>query len=216
MTISLPVPHLGIGDDVSNYDGLIRALVRALQDSTLENEAPRYIYLAERELRRVLWCIDAEEVAPLTAAASVALPLDYKAIKSLYLVDTDRVVLTQLSHDDFSKKWASPNTGRPVNFAVTNGSILLGPSPDSAYSLSLTYTKGLPSLSADLTTNWLLEEHADVYFYSALAHAEVDGWNDERAANIRPFVEGLISQVNQADARKRRGDFVGAVAGCYF
>ena len=52
-------------------------------------------------------------------------------------------------------------------------------------------------------TNWLLQNHPDLYLYGALLHAEFFGWNDERLPIINSAVEAMIGEVNAENTRKR-------------
>lgn len=59
-------------------------------------------------------------------------------------------------------------TGVPEFFALVNRSARFAPVPDATYTTKLSYWANVVSLSADITSNWLLVDHPDIYIYGAL------------------------------------------------
>lgn len=199
---------------IDSYSTLVDAICDRMNDASLEAYAPEFIQLAESSFNRRLISLDMEGTATIAADASIPVPSDYKGAMSLRI--DDYPPLAQLSADDFQTKWSEANPGRPENFAIFGGVINLGPAPDQAYTVTMNYLRTLAPLTATNTTNWLLEQHPDLYLSAALVEAEVRGWNDERAAILNGRVEGMIAEINTHDARRRRGNLTDAVAAEYF
>jgi hypothetical protein len=199
---------------ITTYATLVDAITDRMNDSALDDYAPEFIQMAEAMFNRRLFNKDAEGTATIPAAATIPLPTDYSALRSLHLDDYGP--LSQLSPNDFQKRWADDTAAQPENFAIMGGVIHLGPTPDSAYTVTMTYVRTLTGLSAIATTNWLLEKHPDLYLYASLVHAEFRGWNDERLPTLNSAVEGMLAEINMADTRSRRGDLMGTVAATYF
>jgi hypothetical protein len=63
--------------------------------------------------------------------------------------------------------------------------------------------QGFTALTASNTTNWLLEKHPDLYRYGVLRHAELYGWNDERGRQFDAFVDNILTEIQQADIKRR-------------
>jgi hypothetical protein len=198
------------------YSDLLSRVTRALKDTSLEDQVPTWISLAEARFNRLLYPLNDETTATSTAAATVALPSDFKAMRSLHIEDDPSSVLAQLSPDDFRVKYLDASTGKPVDYAIVGGSLLLGPEPDESYTLTLTYVKGITALTSGNPTNWLIEAHPDLYYFGVLMYAELDGWNDERAHDFDGAVDRIIGEIRLADAHKRRGDLTATVAGTYY
>jgi hypothetical protein len=201
------------------YSGLIQDVMDALKDESLEDSIPKFIYRAEARFNRLLYPLNDETTASLSlaqGASSVALPTDFKKPRTLYLDNDPSAVLTQLSPDDFRAKYLDASAARPVNFAIQDSSLLIGPDADAAYTLSLTYVRGLTNLSQSNQTNWLIEAHPDLYFFGAMMYAELDGWNDERAHDFDGAVDRIIGEIQFWDAQRRRADSQDTVAGIYF
>jgi hypothetical protein len=199
---------------ITSYSTLVDAIVDRMNDSALSDYAPEFIQLAEASFNRRLNNLDMEGTATIDAAESIPLPTDYKGAMSIRI--DDEAPLRQLSADDIQQKWRD-QTGRPENFSIYGGVIHLAPDPsDGDYTVTMTYLRTLTPLSAANTTNWLLEQHPDLYLFGALVEAETRGWNNDQALFYNSRVEGMLTEINMHDARRRRGNLTDAVAVDYF
>lgn len=199
---------------ITSYATLVDAITDRMNNADLSSYAPEFIQMAEATFNRRLSNLEAEGQSTATAAAAMALPYDYKIIRSVHL--DDHGPLGQLSPDDFQTKWADDTAGQPEDYALMAGELRLGPTPDATYTITMTYVRKLTGLSAVNTTNWLLESHPDLYLYASLMHAEFRGWNDERLPLIKSMSDEIMAEINIADAMQRRGDLISTVAGVYF
>jgi hypothetical protein len=209
------------GNSVGNYSGLIARVVDHMDDDTLEDKVPAFVYYAEAMFNRELYPLNDETSEALSAtvanAGVIALPTDFKKVRSVnYGTGNDALVLAQLSPDDFKDRFLGTTAGPPEAYAIAGNRIWFGPTPDATYSLTCHYVQGLQSLSQSNQTNWLIEEHPDVYFFGTLMYAELDGWNDERGTNFAQTTMEIIQRVKFWDAQRRRGDNQDTVAGSYF
>ena len=205
--------------DIGNYSGLIATIVDTLKDDSLEERVPDFIALAEARFNRLLYPLNDETTATLTLAAgdtSDPLPTDFKKPRSLYYANDPSTVLKQLSPDDFNAKYLDATSGKPEAYCIEGANVRIGPEADAAYTLTLSYVRGLQGLSQSNQTNWLIENHPDLYFFGALMYAELDGWNDERAHDFDGAVDRIIGEIKFWDAQRRRGDHHDTVAGTYF
>lgn len=202
---------------ITSYATLVDAITDRMNDSALSTYAPEFIQMAEAMFNRRLYNKDAEGTATLaltSATTTVSLPTDYSALRALHL--DDHGPISQLGPVDFQTRYADDSRAEPANFAIMGGVIHLGPMPDGDYTATMTYVRKLTGLSASDTTNWLLESHPDLYLYASLVEAEARGWNNEQALFYNGRVEGIITEINMADHRARRGDLQGTVAGAYY
>lgn len=209
-----------VPSDVGNYSGLIQTVVDTLKDDSLEERVPDFIRLAEALFNRLLYPIDDETTTTLSATVAnegkISLPDDFKKVRSLtYSGSGHYVTLKQLSPDDFQTRFLGATAGEPEAYCIVNNQLHVGPEPDSTYSLSLVYVEGIPNLSNNNQTNWLIETHPDVYFHGTLMYAELDGWNDERSRNFAETTMEIIEQIKFADAQRRNSN-VEDVPGTYF
>jgi len=199
---------------ITDYNSLVLAIMDRMNDDTLEPYIPEFIQLAEASFNRRLYNLDTEGTASIPADATLPMPTDYKGSMSIRI--DDNRPMPQLSADDFLNKWARSTPALPENFSIFGGLIRLGPAPDAAYTVTMTYLRTLTPLSATNPSNWLLEQHPDLYLNGALVEAESRGWNDDRAVLINQKVEGTIAEINAYDGRRRRGNLIDTVQAEYF
>jgi hypothetical protein len=209
------------GSSVGNYSGLIQLIIDTLKDPDLEDRIPAMIRHAEALFNRELYPLNDELTAPITTVSGTttsALPDDFKKLRSLYKGTDTKAVLSQLSPDDLGTRYIASSNAEPEAFAIYGAAASLrwGPTPDAVYSYTCAYIRGIINLSQSIQTNWLIENHPDVYFHGTLMYAELDGWNDERSRNFAETTMEILAQIRRWDAQRRRGDNHAAVAGTYF
>lgn len=194
---------------ITDYDSLVAAIARKLVNSDLTAKADEFIRSAEDAFNLDLHNLEMEETATtLTVAGdpTLALPTDFRQIRSIYLETDPVTLLTYMTPDQLRTYWAASATAQPQNYSIISEQIVLRPTPDGTYSANLSYVRTLVALSSTNTSNWLLEKYPSVYLYGALVHAEVDGWNDERAAGtFKPYVDEMIAKINAEGLRRRLG-----------
>lgn len=135
----------------------------------------------------------------------VALPADFLSMRMAYIDTCPRVELTYMTPMQLSQEWGCEE-GSPQNYTIIGNELVFGPKPDKQYSVVLTYQRDLTSLSEDNPTNWLIEEHPDIYLFGALAHAEFYGWNDQRLPLVKAQMDEWIDQLNMLGNEKRYGN----------
>lgn len=188
---------------IDSYQTLVDAICDRMNDASMADYASEFIQLAEASFNRRIFNLEAEGTATIAADASLPLPSDFSTMKSIWLDTDPKTLLVQVSLDTLRRNWAFDRTGQPREYALGSGEVILGPSPDSAYTVSMIYVRRLTPLTETATTNWLLEQHPDLYLNAALVEAEARGWNDERAAVLNARVEGMIAEINQASNMRR-------------
>jgi hypothetical protein len=122
----------------------------------------------------------------------VILPTDLRAIDSWYL---DGPVyfgpIYVVSGEELARtKLLRPTPGAPYQAAIMGRTAYFAPEPDATYTTRLSYTRKVPALTDAATTNWLLDDHPDIYRLAALAESAPYLRDDERVA----LWEGLLNQ----------------------
>lgn len=178
------------------------SLRSAIQDwllrPDLEDEADRFVQLAEARLRRdhrvkrlfntTLTITGPEEDLPdhfleLESIRHEEVRLGHIRIDSVQNVQRER------------NYWRSG--GVPVVVAVTDGPrLLVGPEPDRTYEVELEWWGTFEPLNSNVLSNWLLEEHPDVYLYAALVESgpylrDEDGRTETWNARLELALEDL-------------------------
>lgn len=102
----------------------------------------------------------------------LSLPSDFISVVRLVL-STDPVreirLVTPDELADLRTRYSG--SGRPRWYAVIGDTIEILPTPDSTYTVELTYISNVPALTDSNTSNWLLASFPDVYLYGALVEA---------------------------------------------
>jgi len=191
---------------IRTYAELQTAAGNWLNRSDLTSRLPEFVALAESRFNRILNTPEMEAVATLsTTGESVALPADFWEARGAYLDSDPRVVIEEVSLAYLRDRYSAQTTGQPQVYAVSGANLVLGPAPDTTYSLKLTYKQTIPALSDSNTTNWLLTRHPDIYLYGTLLQAEAYGWNDERLGLWKAALDEAIAELQKAGQRKRYG-----------
>ena len=158
-----------------DYSGLKQAIVSKTARPHLLAETSNFISLAESQLRRL---IDNNEIISkdlsFTSGNSIAsLPDDYKKMFSdpYYIDGSNKKRLDMTSHDEMLRKYPTTETGKPCFFNVQGLKIKIAPTPDTNYTIKLDYYSKIPSLSDQNTTNFLLTNYPDIYYFASLAKA---------------------------------------------
>jgi len=201
MAIAIPTSE---AIDIENYDGLIAFVTEHLEmDAETAAQVPTFIRMAEYRLNRMVLAPERETEAILTTTADVkfvALPTGFRQLRTVFLNDNYPLAPVTLNavYSEFSSA-----SGLPQAFAISNGSLYFGPTPDSAYSVTLTYTAKIPQLSSANQTNWLLTDHADAYVYATLIQAESFLGHDGRIPLLNEALEVTMEEINEQGNRYR-------------
>ena len=177
-----------------------------VRDDLSAAEIPEAIALAERRFQRTIFSPEREIETTLVASAeTVALPADLWGIRALHLDADPRVVIEPMTLAELRNTYAGAATGRPQNYAIRGESLVLGPAPDAACSLKLTYIQAIPALGAGQATNWLLTDHPDVYLFGALHALHLLLADEERAALYDVKFRQAAEEVNRSAVRRTSG-----------
>jgi len=197
-----------LANDPQTFAQLQASVARWLDNATLGDRIPELIALAERRFNRILNTPEMEATATLVAAPSVSLPADLWEVRAAWIDSDPRRGIEEVTQSVLRSRYPSQAKGMPEVYAVSGGSLLLGPAPDSAYNLILTYKQSIPALSDAVPTNWLLTRHPDIYLWATLLAAEAYLVNDERLGVWKAALDEAIDELIQAANRKR---FTGAM-----
>ncbi len=88
------------------------------------------------------------------------------------------------------------STGMPCRYVVRGGETLLSPRPDGTYTYQGTYYQKIPAIGSTQTTNWVLTNYQDVYFFGCLYASSMLFPDDRKAVWESSFssgIEGILS-----------------------
>ena len=100
----------------------------------------------------------------------LSLPTDWLEAINVEITSGDFTPLLQQSIEslDVYRKANDNNSGQPVFFSIVDKTLELAPTPDTSYTLQLTYYGSIAALSSTNTTNFVSTGHPDVYLYGCL------------------------------------------------
>lgn len=201
MAIALILPD---DFEIETYAGLQAYLTGHLQlDQDTVDSLPDFIRLAEYRLNRLVLAPERETADTLTTTAAsqtVSLPSDFRQMKQLKIEGDPSYPLAQVTLNVVEEM---DYQGKPQTFAIANQQLYLGPVPDDAYSLRISYMQKLSALSSDSPKNWLLTNHADAYIYMTAAVVEQHLGNLQNGALYNQLAEAVIEEINEQGNRYR-------------
>jgi len=194
-----------------NNDGL-SADITAFEGTTVDSEIKRAVAYATASINRDLVARgghkDMEAVdSSLTTTSGVEyvdFPTDFKGVRS-FILSTDP--LTTLEFNDPSSLWnAYPNSApnKPEKYTIVGRRrAYLRPIPDAAYTIRLVYYQALTLLDADTDTNWVLEDHPDIYVGAAMIELCIMLENDDRLQFWKGYYDQKINDLMGDDRNVR-------------
>lgn len=194
---------------ITDYDSLLAAVTDWLNRSDLTEAAKTFVQLAEQRFRRDERCRKLQDRGAFSISAdAAALPSDFLALQSWYhdggtyfgpieIVGADELGTLKGRHGA---------TGVPRHAAIVDGTALFAPAPDATYSTRMIYWRKIEALSASNPTNWLLEEHPDLYLYGALVHSG-SYLKDAPPQEIDPRMEmeSILNEISRATWQQQFG-----------
>ncbi|MFE8106915.1 phage adaptor protein [Sphingomonas melonis] len=205
---------LGSYSDISDYSSLVeKAKLWLDRGSELDTLIPTFIANTEGHLNRVLRTPEMEAFAPMTAVAgSFTLPADCIQVRSLTVAGQP---LAASSPVDLATRYYGRNnayvTGCPAAYAISGRQVQVAPVSDGQIALS--YWQRIPALTVNQPSNWLLDNHADIYLFGTLFHANTYIVDTDAAAGWSTLFDAAVGTLQDAGQRARYGGPIVARSG---
>ena len=191
-----------------NYSELKTNIANYLNRSDLTGQMDMFIDNVEGELNRRVRTKEMIKRATATADAQyLSLPTDWLEGINVEIASNNISPLFQQSVEslDVYRKSINNSTGQPVYYAFVDSTIELAPTPDSSYTLQLTYYSKVDALSDSNTSNFVLANHPDVYLYGALKHASIYLMEDDRVAMFSALFEKALEEIKMEQEKAEFG-----------
>lgn len=183
--------------DVANY----------LARDDLTSDIPTMIRLAESMIRNDVRIADMVRQTTMSVNAQrIAMPDNFLSAVSLYMDAQNKQVEFRTPYDFYNDS-RNGLTGTPEIFTTEGSYFLFAPYTTDTTFAKLTYYQAYDQLSGDGDTNWLLQNHYDVYLFAALAQAKAFIEDDEQAGK---WAQAYTLSVDKLHTSDRRGRFSGA------
>lgn len=191
----------------STYSELQTEIIDYMERSDLASKIPGFITQAEQIIKREIRTMAVEKRATASTVAgqqSLALPSDFNGMRHVYRQGSPGDSLEQVAPEKFRSSWMGHYNSTPLTFVVADDHILLGPTPDSAYTIEMDYY-AFSALSDSNTTNKVLTNYPDIYLQLSM----VEGWryvfDEEREAKMMTMAMKTLEDIKQNDKKIRYG-----------
>lgn len=184
-----------------DYEWLITRVGRWLHRTDLDDFISDFITLAEMRLNGDLDARLMDTTVPLVTTQDqnyVDAPTDIINIRTLTVTDVPGYTLEYLSPEQFAHLYSDIPSARPQAYTIVGSQILLGPTPDSAYTLSLMYKARLPALQV-AGTNWLLTGYPNAYLFACLCESAKFIADDGRLPVWEQSYQQAVNAINSTD-----------------
>lgn len=190
------------------YSELKTNIANFLNRSDLTNQIDFFIDATEAEFNRRLRVKDMIKRATATADAQyISLPTDWLEAINVQIDGNNFSPLFQQSIEslDVYRKSVDNVTNQPIYYALVDNTIELAPTPDSNYTLQLTYYGTVDALSDTNTSNFISTSYPDAYLYGALKHASIYLMEDDRAALFSSQFEKALEEMRMEQEKAEFG-----------
>ena len=189
---------------ISNLSDLVEEVRDELDDDAFDaNKIYKAIARAEAVFNRELRCPKMETETQITAEdEQTALPTDFLQLRSVYVEGSPDNPLNSMSPASLRGLYRG-EAGIPMAYAIENRRLVLGPVGEAT--VTLLYYGRVPSLTDSNPSNWLLEEHPDVYLHQVLAILFNRNGDTERARLNQQLANEIIESINSSGKKNRWG-----------
>lgn len=190
---------------IANYSELISAIGDELNRDDLAYVIPTWIKLAEARYNRKLRVRYMVKRAIATLDNEyIAVPTDWLEAKNIQVntgLGPIKLEYMTLEQADDYKRSIGNKSGIPKYFSVVGDQFEIIPMPSAGSQVELTYYAKIPALTETNTTNWLINEWPDLYFYGALIHSAPYLKDDPRIEVWSAITDRLLGEVEVSDER---------------
>lgn len=198
-------------DTYANLQAEVSAYLQ--KGASCDARIPSWITLAEADIAKDLrtWRMESLETLTVTGAtATVALPTRLRDIKWLKLNGTEERILEHLPAAAFYGIYAQATSDTPRHYTLSEGNLLLGPTPSENGTLSALCILAPSPLSVSNTSNSVLTNYPEIYFYGTLVHGFRFLRNQER---MREALDAYAVAIGKANLESNRRKSLGTSAG---
>ena len=152
---------------VTNFTDLQEEVAANASRSDLTSLIPTFIQLAEAEMQRELKLSELETTANVTITSGVgSLPTGYSGARALYWDGDQEQSLSYVTPDRYNSLLASDTGGTPRFYTVQANQLKTLPQGDGT--VVMQYLARFTPLSASNTTNAIITNYPDAYFFGTL------------------------------------------------
>lgn len=191
-------------NSISTLSDLVTEIRDEMDDDAFAaDKIYRAIGRAEAVFNRDLRCPKMEtEYQFAVSEEATDLPTDFLQLRSVYQEGSPDNPLTSMSPAGLRQLYLG-QTGTPAAYAIENRRLVIAPVGETT--LTILYYARIPSLTDSNPSNWLIDEHPDVYLHQCLAILFNKTGDSERAALNLTIARELIESINDSGKKNRWG-----------
>ena len=195
-------------DTYANLQSEISAYAQRGNSASFAALVPSFITLAEADIFKRLRSFREESLETLSftsGTATVSLPARCRSIKSVKLTGTYEKELRNVPLSALTALYANANSGTPEFFTIRGTDMVLFPTPSADGNLEALCVIAPVALSSTNTTNAILTNYPDLYFYGSLVHAFRYLRNAERKLEAQEAYEMALREANKESRKLKSG-----------
>jgi len=191
---------------ITDYATLQTEVANWLNRADLTAQIPVLIQMAEAHLNRTMRTNDMiqRETSEVTSGY-ISMPTDWVQTVTLLTLATPPVVLEYVRAEDLNNVRAAQATGDPCVYTILNKKFYMFPEPQAALDVEMVYYAKIPDLATN-DTNWMLDEHPDIYLLGSLLQAEVFLKGDDRLPVWASLYKVATESLTTASEHAKRPD----------
>lgn len=191
---------------ITDYQSLQDSIADWLIRTDLSAVIPTFIQNAESALRRDPRVRNLRSTPFQVDSEEEPVPNGFVSLESLYIDgptffgEVDIMSAGELAEVNRRRG----GTARVPKAAAFIGSVIrFAPPPDALYTFRMTYWETITRLVNPSDTNWLLDDHSDVYLYGSLVHSAPYLRDDTRVASWRQEYDRALEELWQHVERQQ-------------
>lgn len=189
---------------LATYADLLASVASWSHRTDLTAVIPDFVSLAEARISRDLRLrkqITTSTALTTANVQSVPLPADWLEFENVSAAGSPEMQLTYVPVEHLDSRFPSGGTtGRPVFYTIEADNLLIGPTPDTAYTLNLIYYARFPALATN-STNWLMTNHPNIYLFACLIEAMFYTQDADQLSLFNNRYQAELNQLQTVDDR---------------
>lgn len=198
--VALPVTIPG---QIGSYTDLQNLVAAYMDRDDLDDRIPDFIALAEMRLNRLLRTVNQEFRAIWTIdSESWDMPSDFRRLRKIHIEGMPDRPLKEIAPQSVAFSYGG-SASIPTAYYIEGRTISFAPPPAQETAFRVTYWRRVPALTVAEDTNWLLEEHGDIYLFGTLLEASIYIRDPEAIAMCSEKLDQAIAELQQESRNDR-------------
>jgi hypothetical protein len=197
-----------------NYAEIVAASIAYSDryDADVSSSMPTYILMTEAKVNRLLKTRKQSMRAYVSTVADkefYALPPDWAGMRGIQMTTPDPVSngysttkMSLLDPISFEAKKSGEDTGSIIYCVIAN-QIQIYPVQAAGSSIEIIYYQTVPNLNQSSDTNWLSEDHPDIYLAGITAEISLFAKDYETASGWYDRLTAAVSELDNVDWLER-------------